>query len=302
MSAHFQEEQAFPDECANCGGREDLALCSRCHSAHFCSRKCQKAYWPFHREWCKRNDFADHVEKTQPKFARFLRKHGKQAVLKDGARRARSQTIHPAPATIRSRILASSNARRLVSFHFIMIIPRTRLKRGIHPARPQRRVLIIVLLLRVADEVDRVERKVVSVADMYGDANPKPKPPNFDAEDMRKMKLADERRLMALRDADRHTVAARVAGGAVAGAAAIAWGEIEVAEGLGVDDDAGLGMKWRQNQVRSIQTNFTQRSVSTLDRSPFQLTDELFLYGTTLRRSWRFSCCFRRGARARAWT
>jgi hypothetical protein len=199
-------------------------------------------------------------------------------------------------------IIASSNARRLVSFHFIMIIPRTRLKRGIHPARPQRRVLIIVLLLRVADEVDRVERKVVSVADMYGDANPKPKPPNFDAEDMRKMKLADERRLMALRDADRHTVAARVAGGAVAGAAAIAWGEIEVAEGLGVDDDAGLGMKWRQNQVRSIQTNFTHRSVSTLDRSPFQLTDELFLYGTTLRRSWRFSCCFRRGARARAWT
>jgi hypothetical protein len=138
-------------------------------------------------------------------------------------------------------IIASSNARRLVSFHFIMIIPRTRLKRGIHPARPQRRVLIIVLLLRVADEVDRVERKVVSVADMYGDANPKPKPPNFDAEDMRKMKLADERRLMALRDADRHTVAARVAGGAVAGAAAIAWGEIEVAEGLGVDDDAGPG-------------------------------------------------------------
>jgi hypothetical protein len=27
---------------------------------------------------------------------------------------------------------------------------------------------------------------------------------------------------------------------------------------------------------------FTHRSVSTFDRSPFQLTDELFLYGTTL--------------------
>ena len=88
MAAHYQEEEQILDECHNCVATENLALCSRCHSAHFCSRKCQKAYWPFHREWCRRNDFADHVEKTQPKFARFLRKHGKQAVLKDGTRRA----------------------------------------------------------------------------------------------------------------------------------------------------------------------------------------------------------------------
>jgi len=86
MAAHYQEEEQTLDECHNCGATENLALCSRCHAAHFCSRKCQKAYWPFHREWCRRNDFADHVEKTQPKFARFLRKHGKQAVLKDGTR------------------------------------------------------------------------------------------------------------------------------------------------------------------------------------------------------------------------
>ena len=33
------------------------------------------------------------------------------------------------------------------------------------------------------------------------------------------------------------------------------------------------------HQVRSIQTCFTHRSVSTLDRVPFQLTGELFLYG-----------------------
>jgi len=38
-------------------------------------------------------------------------------------------------------------------------------------------------------------------------------------------------------------------------------------------------------QVRSIQTFFTHRPVSTFDRVSFQLTDELFLYGTTLSRS-----------------
>jgi hypothetical protein len=36
-------------------------------------------------------------------------------------------------------------------------------------------------------------------------------------------------------------------------------------------------------QVRSIQKFFTHRPVSTLDRIPFQLTDELFLYGMALR-------------------
>ena len=37
-------------------------------------------------------------------------------------------------------------------------------------------------------------------------------------------------------------------------------------------------------QVRSIQKFFTHRPVSTLDRVPFQLTGELFLYGMALRR------------------
>lgn len=86
MAAHFQEEQHVPKECGNCGCTEDLALCARCHSIHFCSRKCQRAYWPFHKEWCRQNDFADAAEKTEPKFARWMRKHGKMAVLKDGAR------------------------------------------------------------------------------------------------------------------------------------------------------------------------------------------------------------------------
>ena len=42
-----------------------------------------QAYWPFHRTQCKRNDFADAIEEAEPKFARWMRKHGKQAVLKD---------------------------------------------------------------------------------------------------------------------------------------------------------------------------------------------------------------------------
>ena len=42
--------------------------------------------------------------------------------------------------------------------------------------------------------------------------------------------------------------------------------------------DAGF-----RSKVRSIQKFFTHRPVSTFDRVPFQLTDELFLYGMALR-------------------
>lgn len=42
-----------------------------------------QAYWPFHKTYCKRNEFADSVEEREPRFARWLRKHGKQAQLKD---------------------------------------------------------------------------------------------------------------------------------------------------------------------------------------------------------------------------
>ena len=48
-------------------------------------------------------------------------------------------------------------------------------------------------------------------------------------------------------------------------------------------------------QVRSIQKFFTHRPVSTFDRVPFQLTGELFLYGTTLRTNSRRSSSARSG-------
>ena len=42
-----------------------------------------QSYWPFHRAWCRSNEFADALEATEPKFARWMRKHHKIAVLKD---------------------------------------------------------------------------------------------------------------------------------------------------------------------------------------------------------------------------
>ena len=50
------------------------------------SRRCTAAaqsYWPFHRAWCRSNEFADALEATEPRFARWMRKHHKVAVLKD---------------------------------------------------------------------------------------------------------------------------------------------------------------------------------------------------------------------------
>ena len=42
-----------------------------------------QAYWPFHKTECRRNEFADIIEESEPKFARWMRSHGKLAVLKD---------------------------------------------------------------------------------------------------------------------------------------------------------------------------------------------------------------------------
>ena len=96
LGRQFQPAQEmsreFAKECSNCGKTEDLLLCSRCRCAYFCSASCQRAYWPFHKEWCRQNDFADAAEKTEPKFARWMRKHGKMAVLKDGARSSEPQS------------------------------------------------------------------------------------------------------------------------------------------------------------------------------------------------------------------
>ena len=250
MAAHYQEEVHVQNECENCGATEDLALCSRCHTAHFCSRKCQKAYWPFHREWCRRNDFADEVERTQPKFARFLRKHGKQAVLKDGA-------CEPRLGERRAR-LRNPRSRLRTSRRFV---PRFRaFARSARHALPKpfsstptadaktANVLARSSPRRATDEVDRLERKVVSMPSMYGRANPKPEPPSYDAEDMRKMRDAEEKDLLRARAAEA-SAAARGSGAFASSLAdaSAAWAEIDVPCGLG--DAASDTVKWRQNQT-----------------------------------------------------
>jgi hypothetical protein len=42
-----------------------------------------QAYWPVHKEFCRPCEFADAIDETEPRFARWMRRHGKLAVLKD---------------------------------------------------------------------------------------------------------------------------------------------------------------------------------------------------------------------------
>ena len=53
------------------------------HSPPAPPRPALQFYWPFHKTQCRRNEFADMIEDSEPKFARWMRSHGKLAVLKD---------------------------------------------------------------------------------------------------------------------------------------------------------------------------------------------------------------------------
>eukprot|EP01012_Entosiphon_sulcatum_P052605 TRINITY_DN72306_c0_g1_i1.p1 TRINITY_DN72306_c0_g1~~TRINITY_DN72306_c0_g1_i1.p1 ORF type:complete len:306 (+),score=62.39 TRINITY_DN72306_c0_g1_i1:36-920(+) len=76
--------QADEQQCMNCDKRgRNYQMCPVCHDAWYCSPKCEKDYQPFHRVYCRRNDFADSVRATNPEFAKWLRQHGKQAVITD---------------------------------------------------------------------------------------------------------------------------------------------------------------------------------------------------------------------------
>ena len=85
---------------------------------------------------------------------------------------------------------------------------------------------------------------------MYGRANPKPEPPSFDAEDMRKMRDANEMTVMRLRAADADA-AKRIAGMSsdIPGTSlesSAAWSDIAIPASLGFDHGQ---TKWRQNQT-----------------------------------------------------
>ena len=75
--------------------------------------------------------------------------------------------------------------------------------------------------------------------------------------------------------------AARASAGGVKAAAA-KYAAREVLANL--NHHAEVVLRGRPSQVRSIQKFFTHRPVSTLDRVPFQLTGEPFLYGMALSR------------------
>lgn len=79
--------------------------------------------------------------------------------------------------------------------------------------------------------MDRLERKVVNMEDMYGRANPKPEPPKFDAEDMRNMREAEETRLLKARETSKNE---------------LYWQEIKVEKYLGLETKT---IKWKQNQT-----------------------------------------------------
>jgi hypothetical protein len=94
-----------------------------------------------------------------------------------------------------------------------------------------------------------LERKVVSMPSMYGRANPKPEPPSYDAEDMRKMRAAEEKDLLRIRAAEAN--ASALMSGAFASSArvdaSVAFAEIDVPSGLGAF--VSETVKWRQNQT-----------------------------------------------------
>jgi hypothetical protein len=62
------------------GVRRRIISRQRIHRMH----ACPQAYWPVHRDFCKPNEFADVLDGSEPKFARWMRRHGRLAVLKDG--------------------------------------------------------------------------------------------------------------------------------------------------------------------------------------------------------------------------
>ena len=98
-------------ECSNCGKTEDLLLCSRCRSVYFCSSQCQKAYWPFHKSDCRKNEFADAIERDDPKFARWMRRHKKLAVLKDDEVDRLERAQHASIGPSREEVMESMYGR-----------------------------------------------------------------------------------------------------------------------------------------------------------------------------------------------
>lgn len=70
-----------------------------------------QAYWPFHKLECRRNEFADLIEDSEPKFARWMRAHGKIAVLKDDEVDRLERAAGAASGTSRQEVMESMYGR-----------------------------------------------------------------------------------------------------------------------------------------------------------------------------------------------
>lgn len=51
-ASHFDDHGGKPKHyCFNCA-KQSTYRCARCHSAHYCSKKCQIEEWSFHKQYC----------------------------------------------------------------------------------------------------------------------------------------------------------------------------------------------------------------------------------------------------------
>ena len=60
---------------------------------------------------CKRNEFADAIEEAEPKFANWMRKHGKMAVLKDDEVDRLERANNAVSGTSRQEVMESMYGR-----------------------------------------------------------------------------------------------------------------------------------------------------------------------------------------------
>jgi len=70
--------------------RPHLSLSPLSPSLSLSLRSNLQSHWPFHREDCRHNAFADAIEESEPEFASWLRRHGKQVRKRGGGERKKA--------------------------------------------------------------------------------------------------------------------------------------------------------------------------------------------------------------------
>ena len=160
-------------------------------------RRCRmQAYWPFHKTQCRRNEFADMVEEQEPKFARWMRQHGKLAVLKDDEvdrleRAGAAASGAGRQVGARGRIQKSDccQAARLEAEVFVLL--------GLGwqhsaPHAPATEQSVSQSIIPAASPYLPVPSMQEVMESMYGRAEPKPEAPAYTAEEKAAMRRAAE--------------------------------------------------------------------------------------------------------------